>query len=98
MTLLSFFDEASDEIEQERRWYHDRSLAAEASFLRELDHAVESVLDSPVRWPKHIAGTRRYVFPTFPFSLVYFVDREVVAVVALAHHSRRPGYWRRRLR
>lgn len=75
----------------------ERSVVAEASFQRELDHAVESVLESPARWPKHIAGTRRYVLPTFPFSLIYFVEGENVFVVALAHQSRRPGYWRERL-
>jgi len=41
MKSLSFFEEAAEEIEQERQWYRERSVVAEASFLRELDHAVE---------------------------------------------------------
>ena len=68
--LLHFFEEASEEAEEARRWYRERSESAEAAFLTELDHAVAVVLDAPHRWPKHIAGTRRYVFPTFPYSLV----------------------------
>jgi hypothetical protein len=32
----------------------------------------------------------------FPFSLIYRVDRDTIAILAVAHHSRRPGYWRRR--
>jgi hypothetical protein len=32
----------------------------------------------------------------FPFSLVYAEVREALFVIALAHHSRRPGYWRHR--
>ena len=98
MKSLRFFEEAAEESEQERQWYRERSVAAEASFQRELDHAVESILESPIRWPKHIAGTRRYVLSTFPFSFIYFVEGETVFVVALAHQSRRPGYWRERLR
>lgn len=97
MMSLSFFEEAADEIEHERRWYRERSLVAEASFLRELDHAAESVLESATRWPKYLAGTRRYVLPSFPFSFIYFVEGETVFIVALAHQSRRPGYWRERL-
>ena len=41
---------------------------------------------------------RRYVFPRYPFSLVYIVRGDVIEVVAVAHGRRRPGYWRSRLR
>ena len=95
--FLHFFEEASEEAEEARRWYRERSESAEAGFLGELDHAIGVVLDAPNRWPKHIAGTRRYVFPTFPYSLVYFLEAQVVHVVAVAHEKRRPGYWRERL-
>jgi hypothetical protein len=41
---------------------------------------------------------RRYVFPRYPFSLVYIFRDGDVEVVAVAHGRRRPGYWRSRLR
>ena len=94
---LRLFREAADEIEHERGYYRRRSPAAETAFLRELDHAIEVVLDSPNRWPQYLAGTRRYVFPTFPFSLVYFEEGDHVFVVSLASEWKRPGYWRDRL-
>src|SRR5215210_3250915 len=95
---LEFFDDAAAEIEEDRAWYRERSESAEAGFLRELDHAIEQVIESPSQWPPYLAGTRRYVFPTYPYSLVYFVEGEVLRVVAVAHDKRRPGYWRKRLR
>lgn len=93
-----FFQEAVDEIEHERSWYRQRSLTAESAFLRELDHALAAVANAPDRWPRYIASTRRYVLPTFPFSLVYFVEVDTVVVVSLASEVKRPGYWRERLR
>lgn len=96
--LLEFFEEAAEELEEIRVWYRRHSGSAEAGFLRELDHAVEQVIEAPAQWPVFMAGTRRYVFPTFPYSLVYFVERDVVNVVAVAHDKRKPGYWRKRLR
>jgi hypothetical protein len=33
----------------------------------------------------------------FPFALVYRPDDMGIVVFALAHHARRPGYWRGRL-
>src|SRR2546428_13062058 len=98
MLPLQLFEEAGREIEKERSFYHERSDSAEAAFLRELDHAIQSISEAPQRWPVHIEDTRRYVFPSFPFSLVYFVERGTVFVVALVHQSLRPGYWVKRLR
>jgi plasmid stabilization system protein ParE len=95
---LRLFRETADEIEHERAYYRKRSPTAEAAFLRELDHAIEVVLDSPKRWPPYLDDTRRYVFPTFPFSLVYFEEGDTVFVVSLASELRRPGYWKRRMR
>jgi hypothetical protein len=44
------------------------------------------------------ARVRRYVFPRFPFSLLYRVLEGNVEIIAVAHGKRRPGYWRTRPR
>jgi hypothetical protein len=95
---VRFFDEAFAEIEHERQWYRAQSSTAEESFLAELDRAIRVVVEAPDRWPRYLARTRRYVFPTFPFSLVYFLEEHVVAIVAIASERRPPGYWTERLR
>lgn len=95
---LEVFEDAASEIEGDRAWYRERSESAEAGFLRELDHAIQQIADAPAQWPRYLAGTRRYVFPTYPYSIVYFVEEDVIRVVAVAHDKRRPGYWRNRLR
>lgn len=94
---IRFFEEAAEELEHDRRWYRERSANAEEGFLRELDHAIEVVTEAPYRWPEYLAGTRRYGFPTYPFSLVYFIDEDVVVIVSIASENKRPGYWRDRL-
>jgi hypothetical protein len=33
---------------------------------------------------------------TFPYSLVYSVRRDGITRLAVAHHKRRPFYWRAR--
>jgi toxin ParE1/3/4 len=40
----------------------------------------------------------RYLFPIgrYPFSMLYRVEAGVVRISAIAHHGRRPGYWRHR--
>ncbi len=95
--MLRFFEDAAAELEKERLWYSERSLRAEAAFVREVEYAIASIERTPERWPQYLAGTRRYILPTFPFSIVYFEEESDVLVVAVAHEKRRPGYWRGRL-
>jgi len=95
---IRFFEEAANEVEHDRKWYRDRSYSAEEAFLRELDHAIEVVTEAPHRWPQYLAGTRRYVFPTYPFSLVYFIENDTVVIVSVASENKHPGYWLDRLR
>jgi hypothetical protein len=38
------------------------------------------------------------VLKRFPYDIVVRELSEEILVVAVAHHSRRPGYWRDRLR
>ncbi len=66
--------------------------------MHRLDHAIEQVAVSPHQWPQFLSGTRRYVFPKYPFSLIYFVESDTIHIVAVAHENRKPGYWRKRLR
>ena len=40
---------------------------------------------------------RQLIFTGFPYDLVYIVHGDVVSILAVAHHHRRPGYWRERL-
>jgi plasmid stabilization system protein ParE len=89
---------AIEEAEAAYDWYSERSLTAAQGFLEELERAVEVVSETPQRWPQYRAGTRRYVFPRFPFFLVYCLRNDQVEVIAVAHGRRRPGYWAKRTR
>ena len=95
---VRFHPEAAGEAEAAFGWYAGRNAAAAHGFREELRHAVEAVAESPERWPRLGTRARRYVFPKFPFSLVYRLHNGEVEVVAVAHGKRRPGYWRSRLR
>ncbi len=52
-------------------------------------------------WPKlgRPAGQNARVIPLkhYPFSVVYRIDRGEILILAVAHHSRAPGFWRRRV-
>ena len=87
---------AADEAEAARIWYAERNPRAAEMFLDELDLAIARVAENPQRWPQVRGPFRRYIFPKFPFSLVYRFTPASIEVVAIAHHRRRPGYWKTR--
>ncbi len=93
---IVFHPEAEREVVAHEQWYRERSEVAAQGFLLELDAALRAVAESPARWPVHARGERRYVLPRYPFSLLYRVRNDMVFIAAVAHQSRRVGYWRNR--
>lgn len=85
--------EAEIEILGALAWYQERSRLAARAFVQELTHVVRLAAQSPRTWPIRVGNTRRVVFPRFPFDLVFRMKGEAIAIVALAHHRRRPDYW-----
>ncbi len=84
---------AAGELSASFDWYLERSPAAAEGFLNAVDTAMRVVAESPEIWPEFEAGTRRYVFERYPFSLIFGFDGNRVFVHAIAHQSRKPGYW-----
>jgi toxin ParE1/3/4 len=93
---IRFHPAAAAEVVAAVQWYAERSPIAARAFATELNACVERVREAPDRWPRYGHSTRRYLFPNFPFSLVHRVRNEEIEIIAVAHHRRRPGYWRSR--
>ena len=93
---LQFHPAAQDEFVETVAFYE----AAGVGLGQQFREAVRVGLDRIVAHPE-IGGrrgsTRRFVIDGFPFDVVYRVRPEGIDVLALAHHRRRPGYWRRRV-
>jgi len=88
---------ASVELREAMTWYRERSpRAAENLWLRVQD-ARRSILLFPYAAPLIGQRTRRFILSGFPYDLIYCVLPDEILIVAFAHHSRRPGYWKDRM-
>jgi plasmid stabilization system protein ParE len=92
----SIHAEATLDLRLAARWYEHRHRGLGAEFVLAVDDAIATIVAAPQRWPI-FAGAQRYILRRFPFSVLYRVVDERIQVVAVAHHSRRPTYWGRRL-
>jgi toxin ParE1/3/4 len=79
------------------QWYREKRPGLELEFLADVERAFAQIHDSPERWPVWRADRpyRRHLLRRFPFVVFYRVTETYVRVAAVAHTSRRPGYWLR---
>lgn len=96
MAIVSFHPLANDELTAATEWYLARSYSAALRFAHEIQHAVERIAESPERYPLTRYGRRRFVLISFPYDVVYRITASEIEIVAVAHHARRPGYWKAR--
>lgn len=89
--------EAQDDLREAAEYYREKAgTALSQSLLREFEHAVGLLLDHPGLGAIWRYGKRRLVMRRFRYALIYAVVGDQIRVLAVAHHSRRPGYWRGR--
>ncbi|UQA57247.1 type II toxin-antitoxin system RelE/ParE family toxin [Polyangium aurulentum] len=93
-------DEAGAELSAAAEWYEQEREGLGDDLLAEADRVLDAIAASPSTWPfaPGSKAVRRFLFTRFPY-VAYFVTRgDLVLVVAFGHTSRRPGYWRHRLK
>jgi plasmid stabilization system protein ParE len=96
MTGVRFHREADEDLSEAREWYEQRSEFAAQAFSPEIAHAIDRILEAPHRYPKGRRGERCFVLDRFPYTILYRVREDHIYITAVAHQSRRPGYWRHR--
>jgi hypothetical protein len=94
--------EALDEYRAAANWYEDKRDGLGDAFMRDVDTAVESVLDPAIKWGLY--GGRKTTpqiytrsVAGFPFKVIYLELDDEILIVSYAHEKRRPGYWMHRL-
>ena len=95
MKALQIGDAASAELAEAVRWYEQKRTGLGGEFFDAVTYAVELIRTRPEVGT--LAGrTRSWRLTRFPYRLVYRVREHAVYIVAIAHTSRRPGYWKNR--
>lgn len=92
-----FHEDAEAELVGQIEYYEDKVPGLGLDFLKEIEQSVSLIAGSPTVWPLRGLGCRRYLINRFPFSIFYLLKPDTVWIVAIAHTSRRPYYWKERL-
>ncbi|MTW11721.1 type II toxin-antitoxin system RelE/ParE family toxin [Pseudoduganella eburnea] len=92
-----FVAAAEDELRQAHNFYakHTGHVISEA-FAQEAKRIVELIAANPKLGTSLGPRFRAYPLRNFPFKIIYQILPDHVRVMAIAHTSRRPGFWRSR--
>lgn len=94
--VLDFYPTVGGEIATAIGWYLERSDAAADEFIFALDDALEQIAANPERAALYMHGRRAVGVGRFPYVVVYRRHGSGIRISAIAHTSRRPGYWKNR--
>ena len=103
MRPVRFLEEAAEEAAAAAEWYERERPGLGTEFSDSIEAAIDIIEEDVLplsRLPgkSGVKGAKRLILKRFPYDVVVFERASETLVIALAHHSRKPGYWRERIR
>ena len=96
MKRVVFHPEAEVEFLAAAGFYEAQRRGLGLEFIAEVRRAAHTLQQHPELGHRFSRRLRRLLVQRFPYGLLYRIEAEEIFIVAVAHLSRRPGYWRRR--
>jgi toxin ParE1/3/4 len=102
MPGVRILEAAAAEAAGAAAWYESQRTGLGSDFREDFREALDTLREGVVPgspWPGRLGerGVKRILLKRFPFSVVFVVGSGGKVVLAVAHHRRRPAYWRGRV-
>jgi len=96
--ILEFLPESAAELECVTGDYEARAKGLGTRFRAEVESACAAIVQHPFLWRLRLGSYRRVNLPGFPYYVAFAIEEELVLVIAVAHASRHPDYFKDRIR
>lgn len=101
MKSVRILEEAAQEAIEAAAWYEFEEPGLGVEFSHAVDVALDVIEEnfiplSPLPKKVGITTAKRLILEHFPYDIVAFELTSETVVVAVAHQSRKPGYWQHR--
>lgn len=94
---VSLAPEAEQELVEGALFYaREANAKLGQAFISEFERTAALLAEQPHLGAIWHGQIRRLPLRRFPYSVVYYINTAGVRVLALAHQSRKPGFWRGR--
>lgn len=94
---VEFLDEAKVELIDSALWYEARETGLGRRLRDEIHYILKRIPEAPHLWAERPGGYHRANCPVFPYYIAYVIRDPIILVVAVAHHRRKPEFWKARL-
>lgn len=84
----------SELVDGSSYYANEASVVLGDAFIAEFARSGELLRENPRLGAPWRGGLRRLPLRRFPYSIIYHESSVALRILALAHQSRRPGYWR----
>jgi len=91
--IIHFVPEAQAEFLDAVSYYEGARSGLGQRFKDEVDRCLHWIRDHHDLYRVHPQGHRRVNLRVFPYSIPFLTREDILWVLAVAHHSRRPLYW-----
>ncbi|HEX6650734.1 MAG TPA: type II toxin-antitoxin system RelE/ParE family toxin [Pyrinomonadaceae bacterium] len=93
-----FLPPAEDEMAEAALFYDGASVGLGNDFLIDVQQRIDRLRQHPKAGKRVASHLRRMLLHRFPLSIIYAEEQDAIVIVSIAHHRRRPGYWKSRVR
>lgn len=99
MKPVRFSEPAEQEFSEAALYLENARPGHGVQFRNAVYEAKETISNYPAYGEKvpH-APCRQVIVPAFPYCLIDKEEADSIEIIAVAHHKRRPGYWKNRLK
>jgi plasmid stabilization system protein ParE len=84
---------AQQELEDAIDFYEMQLQGLGTRFRAEVKKAALRIKDYPEAWSLEKDGIRKCLLHTFPYKLLYSIEKDYIFIIAVAHLHRQPDYW-----
>jgi plasmid stabilization system protein ParE len=93
---INYHPEAAKELVEAFDYYFERSTFAAERFDDEVQRYERQIADDPLFFSS-VNGIHRCIMTTYPYTIRYIVSGDNIEILAIAHHRRKPDYWKSRI-
>lgn len=93
---LFFAAAAREELDEAFAYLEQQQPGLGYRFAADVDEALVRIRKQPLAWHPLSNDLRRCHLRHFRYGVIYRIRGEQAEILAIAHDSRRPGYWRNR--
>lgn len=97
MTPARFLKPAEAEVEEAVAYFDRQFIGLGDRFERQVELTVALIAEHPEVGSPLTKRIRKFRVRKFKYNVIYVFDQNEIVIIAIAHHGKRPRYWRNRI-